>query len=271
MVLRRPNRYDLWRHHPSYACLQRRAGPLSRAAASCDRVGRLAGEQANLPCIFVPRAPQLPGLILWQTQSRVQLQEALQHRDYRPTSFSGPCYHPSGFSAPVAWRLSCRSSDPDKCRLNRFRATPRPGSNPIGGSAGERRDDNFARARVPKESDRCGRSVRRNHRIVLSFALPQSPRLKPSVDFGAAEPRTASVFAQPAAELILARKTCRPALAQSINLPSGETRHVGKLVSSDEVGNPLGIRLRPLGAAIRFERSHSDTTVRRLCRSPGSF
>lgn len=50
-------------------------------------------------------------------------------------------------------------------------------------------------------------------------ALPQRPRIQPTINFGSLEPRAGAVLAQPAPKLVFSGEAGGPALAQAVDLP----------------------------------------------------
>jgi hypothetical protein len=56
----------------------------------------------------------------------------------------------------------------------------------------------------------------------VTINLPQRARVQPAVHFGSLEARTSPMLAQPAAKLVLAGETGRPAFAQAVDLAPGK-------------------------------------------------
>jgi integrase len=69
----------------------------------------------------------------------------------------------------------------------------------------------------------------------VGFDSPQGARIQPSVNFASFEPRTATMFAFPAAELKLPRKTRGSALPQTVDLPAGQASQNGEFSNGNEV------------------------------------
>lgn len=67
----------------------------------------------------------------------------------------------------------------------------------------------------------------------VMIRLPQRARVQPPLDLGAAKPRTTPVLAEARPQLVFARETGRTPLAQTIDLPAGQPRKDGKLISGD--------------------------------------
>ncbi len=61
-------------------------------------------------------------------------------------------------------------------------------------------------------------------------------------------------------------KTWRSAFAQTIDLSSRQTCQTREFVSRNEIRDSVGVHFGPVEAAMRFDRLHSDTNERTLCR-----